>query len=40
MWENSIRKAIDATKKGFPGGEIVYSMDKKSVQGMAATGNP
>ena len=33
MWENSIRKAIDATKKGFPGGEIVCSMDKKAFKG-------
>jgi D-aminoacyl-tRNA deacylase len=33
MWENSIRKAIAATKLGFPGGEVVCSMDKKAFKG-------
>jgi len=33
MWENSIRKAIAATQLGFPGGEIVCSMDKKAFKG-------
>ena len=33
MWETSIRKAISATKKAYPGGEIVCSMDKKAFKG-------
>jgi len=33
MWENSIRKAVNATKVAFPGGEIVCSMDKKAFKG-------
>jgi D-aminoacyl-tRNA deacylase len=33
MWENSIRKAIAATQAGYPGGEIVCSMDKKAFKG-------
>jgi hypothetical protein len=33
MWENSIRKAIAATKLGFPGGEVICSMDKKAFKG-------
>jgi D-aminoacyl-tRNA deacylase len=33
MWENSIRKAIAATKMAYPGGEIVCSMDKKAFKG-------
>ena len=33
MWETSIRKAIQATKKAFPGGEIICSMDKKAFKG-------
>ena len=32
-WENSIRKAISATKEAFPGGQIVCSMDKKAFKG-------
>jgi len=33
MWENSIRKAIAATKLAYPGGEVVCSMDKKAFKG-------
>tara|TARA_X000000368_G_C23005636_1_gene701042 strand:+ start:653 stop:1564 length:912 start_codon:yes stop_codon:yes gene_type:complete len=33
MWENSIRKAIAATKLGFPGAEVICSMDKKAFKG-------
>ena len=33
MWETSIRKAISATKKAYPGGQIVCSMDKKAFKG-------
>ena len=33
MWENSIRKAIAATKTAFPGGDVVCSMDKKAFKG-------
>jgi len=33
MWENSIRKAITATQQGFPGGEVICSMDKKAFKG-------
>lgn len=33
MWENSIRKAVISTKKAFPGGTIVCSMDKKAFKG-------
>jgi D-aminoacyl-tRNA deacylase len=33
MWQNSIRKAIAATQIGFPGGEVICSMDKKAFKG-------
>jgi len=33
MWENSIRKAIAATKLAYPGGDVVCSMDKKAFKG-------
>ncbi len=33
MWENSIRKAIAATKLAFPGGDVICSMDKKAFKG-------
>jgi len=33
MWETSIRRAVAATKKAFPGGDIVCSMDKKAFKG-------
>ena len=33
MWNNSIRKAISATRKAYPGGRIVCSMDKKAFKG-------
>jgi D-aminoacyl-tRNA deacylase len=33
MWENSIRKAIAATRAGYPGGDVVCSMDKKAFKG-------
>ena len=33
MWETSIRSSIASTKKAYPGGEIVCSMDKKAFKG-------
>ncbi len=33
MWDNSITQAISATRKAFPGGKIVCSMDKKAFKG-------
>ena len=33
MWENSIRKAIAATKLAYPGGDVICSMDKKAFKG-------
>ena len=33
MWEKSIRSALIATKKAYPGGEIVASLEKKSFKG-------
>jgi hypothetical protein len=33
MWETSIRSSIASTKKAYPGGEVVCSMDKKAFKG-------
>ena len=33
MWEQSIRSALKATKKAYPGGDIVASLEKKSFKG-------
>ena len=33
MWEQSIRSALIATKKAYPGGDIVASLEKKSFKG-------
>ena len=33
MWENSIRTAVESTRKAFPGGEIISSMEKKAFKG-------
>ena len=33
MWKQSIMAGLEATRRSFPGGELVCSMDKKAFKG-------